>query len=526
MKKTLYIILILLISLPGFIARFSNKPDFDLSGENQIGVLKPQINLKSFINNEMQDSIESYLSNNSGFRGFVIRTFNQIDYSFFNTAHGDKAIIAKNKILLDEWYINAWLGRTYIGDDAINSKLYKIKMVQDTLTKKGIKFLFILEPDKATFYEDKIPHRIKILKQEKTNYKQIAIRSKEININYLDLQKYFLEIKDTCKFPLYPKSGIHWSTYGSYIALNKMTERIEQELNTDLNDIYWKSSIVSHHSEGIDYDLGRNINILFPIHQPLMRYPQLEFENNSNKKKPNMIVVGDSYYFNQYNTKFTYSLFNNNDFWYYNKTVYPDTYLKGKTTVQDINWIQRVEQQDIILLMVTSRFMHTIDWLFIDKLFTHYYPNLKWSNIDSEISKIQNDDPWFYKIMDKAEKSNIPLSIQKDLDAEYVRDKKATNQYRTIKSYIDEIKASPKWLKIIKNKAKQNRILEKDQIIKDAIYMAKHQTPQTNHKELEQIISDIKSDSKWYNKICKKATQNNISIEQQLKIDAEWVLNN
>ena len=68
-----------------------------------------------------------------GYRGVATRLRNQIDYSLFNLAHSDKAIVGKDNILFDEWYMNAWIGRTFIGEDFIDVKLHKLKMVQDTL---------------------------------------------------------------------------------------------------------------------------------------------------------------------------------------------------------------------------------------------------------------------------------------------------------------------------------------------------------------------------------------------------------
>jgi hypothetical protein len=520
MKKTLYYLFLVLLFIP-LLRQFGVFPinDIGLDGNVEVQTLS-EFNRNNWINGIFQKKAETVATENIGFRGFATRLRNQIDYSFFHLAHSDKAVVGKDNILFDEWYLDAWTGRTFVGNDFIDIKLHKLKMVQDTLKNLGTELIFILAPNKVNFFEEKIPDYYKMVQYPQSNYSTIAKRSKEIGIEFIDLNKYFLSIKDTSRYPLYPKSGIHWSNYGSYLALDTILNYIEAKQGIVLNDIYIDSIKLSHVPKHPDYDIGKNINLLCQIPQWEMAYPQLSYEDNPNKTKPKMLVSGDSYYFNIYNYDFTEKLFANNAFWYYAHWVYPEMYAK-KTEATSYELQPEIEGKDIVLMMVTSRFMHNIDWLLIDKLFDIYFPGILWKKTYNRRASIQTDHDYFFWLINEAEKQGILANEKIEKDVEYMLSKDSNSPIgKSVFDYIHEMENNTTWLEEIRQKARKNQNTLRDQEILDAYFMEKGYNKEIGKKE-----DEIRSNTEWFDKIAEKAKNNGSDINVQLRKEAIFLLN-
>lgn len=519
MKKVLFYSFLFFLFIP-LLKQINIFPvqDFELDGNFELQS-DVELNWHNWINGVYQNKADAIATEHIGYRGFATRLRNQIDYSFFKLAHSDKAIVGKDNILFDEWYLNAWTGRTFIGEDFIDIKLHKLKMVQDTLRKLGTELIFVLAPDKATFFEDKIPDYYQQNKFGISNYSYLTQRSKEIKINFIDLNTYFLAIKDTIPHPLYPKSGIHWSTYGSYIALDTIIKYIENTKQIDLNDITIDDIEITNIPKHPDYDIGQNINLLRQIPQWDMAYPKLSFEDNPNKPKPKMLVTGDSYYFNIYSFDFTEHLFSNNAFWYYANWVYPE-YYKERTEASSLNFRKEIEDKDILLMMVTGRFMHNIDWLVIEKLFNIYYPNVLWKKNYDRRASIHIDHDYFYWLVEGADKMGLTIDEKLNIDANYLLSmENSTPNGKCVYDYIEEMDNNREWLQQIEKKAKQNNETLRDQKILDGLFLWKEYNTQVINKE-----SEIRNEPAWFEKVVSKANESGISVDVQLRNEAIFIV--
>lgn len=392
-------------------------------------------------------------------------------------------------------------------------------MVQDTLHELGTELVFVLAPDKATFFEEKIPGYYKRKRNPYNNYTYITERAVDIGIRFIDLNKYFLSIKDSSPYPLYPKSGIHWSNYGSFIALDSIIHYIEAAKNINLNDITIDSIEVTTSPKHPDYDIGKNINLLCQIPQWEMAYPSLKYEDNPDRPKPKMLVTGDSYYFNIYNYNFTDHLFSNNAFWYYANWVYPENY-KKKTEAKGLDIKKEVEEKDILLMMVTGRFMHNIDWLVIEKLFNAYYPGIVWKSNYDRRAGIHVDHDYFYWLVEEADRKGLTVDEKLNFDADYLLSStNTTPKDKSVFDYVHEMENNLEWLeKVIAKANKEGRRL-RDQKILDGLFLV-----QEYNKQIVLQENEIKANSDWFNKVVEKAHESGTSVDDQLRNEAIYII--
>ncbi len=124
----------------------------------------------------------------------------------------------------------------------------------------------------------------------------------------------------------------------------------------------------------IEDHIGVTLNLLcrLPTNEDLA-YPVYRFEENPAKDKHMVLVIGDSYYWNIFNTRIPKHLFKNEAFWYFYAQLYPETYYKP-TWAKDLNLKVEIEKQDVIFLMVIERFLHKNGWNFIEEAYALYGP--------------------------------------------------------------------------------------------------------------------------------------------------------
>ncbi len=367
LKPILFLIILILMVFPIIQKKFNIVELDNLNGAiDQIE--KPKFTINDWFSGKFQENEEKYFNENFGFRNLFVRFNNEIYFDFFKKAKANGVIIGKQNYLFEENYIKAYYGTDFIGKDSINKRMEKFKYLQDTLRKLNKNLLLIFAAGKGTYYSEYIPEKYKV-KKSTTNYEYHLKNAKKLGINYIDFNQYFLKNKNKSKYPLYPKYGIHWSIYGMCLAADSIIKHIEKARKIDMNSIYWEK-VDLEEPKNEDYDIGSGMNLLFNLKSFKMGYPQIKFEKDSSKIKPNLLVVSDSYYWGMFNFGIS-AVFNESHFWYYNKEIYPDTYTKPLMTDQ-INLRKEINKHDVIIVMSTQATMTDLGWGFIEKAYELY----------------------------------------------------------------------------------------------------------------------------------------------------------
>ena len=329
---------------------------------------KAVFSIRNWFTGEYQKQSEKYLDESFGFRSLFIRTHNQIAFSLFNKAKANGVLIGKNNYLYEENYLKAYNGWDFVGEKAIKSRLSKIKYLQDTLQKLNKTFILIFAAGKGSFYPEYFPKAYKV-KPKRTNYKTYISICKKMKINCIDFNAYFLQQKNKSTYPLYPKYGIHWSIYGMGIAADSIIHYIESKRGIKMPHIYW-NKITIEDAKDTDYDIGYGMNLLHKITDNPMAYPVFQFENDSNKVKPSSLFISDSFYWGMFNLGIS-NVFTDNQFWFYNEEVYPESYSKP-LKVRDLDLKKCIASKDVIVILATEATLPKLGWGAIESMYFSY----------------------------------------------------------------------------------------------------------------------------------------------------------
>jgi len=385
----------------------------------------PLFTHESWMNGTYQSTYSNHLNNTLGFRSDLVRLYNQIDFSLFRIPHANKIVVGKNNYLIAQQYIEASLGYDFVGKASVDRSVNLMKALQDKLEQTAnVHFLVLFVPDKGTFYPEVIPGRFLKKKQPLTNYAYYVERCKAAGVNFIDYNAWFLKMKDTSRYILYPKTGIHWSTYGSTLAIDSLMRYLRLKFGMNIPKLSIDSISMSKKAKYEDDDIGRTLNLIRPVSYPPLAYPSFHFIADTTKPRPRALFVGDSFYWQLYYPGFIDHMFSNKEFWYYNKDVYPETFNAPKLTSQ-LNYIGDVLSQNLVVLIQTNAGYGNVGYGFIQQTLQELSEGS--GRVKEFESRIRNSPEWLEKVKQKAVQNHVTVDEQVHSDAVYMANQELMN---------------------------------------------------------------------------------------------------
>ncbi len=364
-----YLQMLVLITILGF-SLFKSGEIMPLKGHLE-RVNRPKLNIADWLNGSYQKQMDQRTQSKFGFRSVFLRLKNQIDYTFFDEIHARDVVEGKDGFLYEENYIKSYLGKTFIGEEAIIHKTKKIKLLQDALAQLDKTLVVILAAGKASFYPDYFPAQYDTIEKTISNYTFYRKQFLEQQVDFIDFNHWFLQLKDTSRYLLYPKQGTHWSRYGECLVADSLLNYIEYMRQVDIPEIVYNNIQLKNKPQFTDKDLEDGMNLLFALDRASLAYPNHYFIDE-NKTKLNSLVVADSYYWGLHNMSFTSAVFEQAQFWFYNNDYYTADGQSGK--VADLNILEETLHSDVIILMATEATLDSFAWQYITKLNQQFEP--------------------------------------------------------------------------------------------------------------------------------------------------------
>jgi len=498
----------------------------DLNG-NFVQAEKPGFSLKSWMDGDFQTKSDIYIEEHIGFRNFLVRLINQIDFSLFRTVHAEGVVVGKQDQMFEYDYIRAFTGGDFIGEKIIDYKIRKLKFLQEYLkSERNIDLILIFEPAKSSFYPEYIPEHYFNDSSGTTNYKYFTSKADEYALKYINFNTYYQSLKNNTPYPLYPRYGIHWSTYGMSFIADSMLNYIEALRNIDMNDVYIDSIEVESIPRSVDFDIGVTLNLLCGLQtNEVLAYPVYRFEENPAKEKPSVLVIGDSYYWNIFNTRIPKYLFTNEAFWYFYAQAYPESYYKP-TWVKDLDLKAYIEKQDVIFLMVTERFLHKLGWNFIEEAYALYGPVSRLDIVHNKKCAILGYSEWLDSDIQKAKDRNLTLGEMLELDAEYLYSQSNINDLLTLKgpAYIESsIRQNNNWLNSLRSKAEENKLSLDELVHQDAVYQLQtnYKLAYDNYLKISEAKTAIMNDSILLSETKEIARKYYLTMEEAMQVKSE-----
>lgn len=311
----------------------------------------PRLSAQGWFEGTCQDSLERAWKDRFGFRNLFIRVNNQVAFSLYRKALANGVVIGKKNYLYESNYIHARNGDDYIGDSLILERSRKLKEIQEYCTERGKQLVVTFAAGKGSYYPEYFPERFQ-KEPGKTNIRGYSECFDSLGVHYIDFNKWFVEMKDTSKYCLYPKTGVHWSYYGMVLVIDSLTNYVGEATGREMTDFEFGNIGLSRKYQSSDRDIEEAMNIIFRINYDRMAYPEVRFVEKE-AAKPRGIIISDSFYWGLHNMGFSHRILGDSEFWYYFKQVYTVN-PGGVSDISEINPLEHIDSADIVILMATE----------------------------------------------------------------------------------------------------------------------------------------------------------------------------
>ncbi len=314
-----------------------------LQGAFDAGV-PPQFTAPLWFEGKYQQQTDHYLKYNTAFNGELVRLRNQVDYSVFGNIN-TILTLGKEKYIFDPNYISAINGTDLLNDSIKSGKIQAITHSKIILDSLNVPLLVCIAPNKAGYFQEYLNDSLNV--SENTNRIFFDSLFKSLNVPVLDYDKWFIALKDTSSWPLVPKYGAHWSTYGAFFAADTLMSVLQTLGGKKMASFYLTDIDISTKPRYTDDDYLASLNLMMKWKSPAMAYPRLQFADGY---KPNALIVSDSFIWNFYDLEILQNCFSQQShIRYYNKSTF-DNQKNNKGIAGQIK-LSDIENRDFVIIL-------------------------------------------------------------------------------------------------------------------------------------------------------------------------------
>lgn len=290
---------------------------------------KVRIAIYDFIQGELQENLEENIRYNFGFREVLIRLYNQYIWDFYHRSSNKTVKVGKDDWLFGfddfgnycqgaEFKCGKDISATKNRLDLEASRMYKVQHILDDYRI----FIFVsLLPSKAFVFPEYLPPYPNPDHEPLHAITYFPPLFDSLGINYINVEKIFEDWKGHVDYPLFPKTGTHWSHIAAEHAFDTIMRYVEHTapiklLHYDIGETYVAAP------QYPDTDLEDVMNLLRPIRPNTHYYADVKVVSDKTAAFPTLLVIGDSFFWNISGSVPLGALFLRYQYWYYNSTIY------------------------------------------------------------------------------------------------------------------------------------------------------------------------------------------------------------
>ena len=202
-----------------------------IPGENRLPAEFPKIKpgsdgLKKFI-----AGLEAYFNDHFGFRKGLIWSYrSHIFYSFHDQQGNRSALIGSDGWLYfsENQMVEHYRGTLLFTPDQLQDWKTLLELYRDWFAQRGIKFLFVVAPDKQSIYPEYLPSWMNKVSSETKLDQFFAYMKMHSTVDVLDLRQTLLENRSMG--PMYFKIDSHWNQLGAFFAYQRLVNELAVQL--------------------------------------------------------------------------------------------------------------------------------------------------------------------------------------------------------------------------------------------------------------------------------------------------------
>lgn len=320
----------------------------------------PTLSWTNWFSGDFQNSFEEYQKEHFGYRSDLTRLHNQIHFSIYGQAYHKDIFQVSDGHLVGQEYLDSWQGLDREEPTELQQRAQRLASLNQYLQANGKAFAVVIAPDKVSTYPESFGFKPDSEAKD-NNYHQWKKLLSEAQIPFIDFKRDYALNKEHAEYPLFPKTGIHWSVYGMTKALDSIADFISTNSQVQVPGLILNEISEHRNYRAVETDLEDALNLLIPLEKEALAYPSIA---ESKGEKPSILVVADSYFYEMYSSGLAAKVFDAPFFWYYHKTALKYDWLEAPRDPKDYSLDSLVAHTDVVLLMATTINLRDFPWAF------------------------------------------------------------------------------------------------------------------------------------------------------------------
>ncbi len=507
---------------------------------------KPELTFDNYRSNTYQTQIEKYVSENFGLREPVIRLYNQYIWSAYNKTYCHFIVPGKKGYLYYALAVNEHFGlelpKHYkSNEDAMKDadiELRQMNKLRHVLKDYGIEFLAFIAPDKPEVYPEYLPRRdANDTTIHLTDY--FSRRMNETGFPYINMTDWFVSMRDTASFPLFPKTDSHWrysAIYG-YDSLFRFMNTLDCEAKFPNIHI---GPPVAYESDKLEGD-EETLNLIFPIRGGKTKYKSdITVDDDTIQRKPKVLFIGDSFIWSLGEFMPANEIMADREIWFYNNTAYMG--FDNKTqSVRDIDRLSHILNADYVVFYSAGHQWWEATYGFAKDALLQLCvsDSLFEATVDDYTKKMRNYEG-YTDMTEEEVRKNMAYMLRNDpelipgLDGEDMPTIRNTERIEEALT-INRIRNDREWFNALNFYAVQHGMSPDDALSLEAHRIAQGESPLREEividttayiqMKKQEIIRKWRENPDQLRMMQQKANDRKLTLEEMLEKDAQWIIN-
>jgi alginate O-acetyltransferase complex protein AlgJ len=202
-------------------------------GENRLPAPFPKWHEASLVEAQKYISgLDDYFSDHFGFRKQLIHWFQRWKIGLYHDHSVYKVLIGPNHWLFlgEEGMIEHFLGIMKFTPQELQAWQRVLEKRRDWLAARGVKYLFVVAPDKQDIYPEELPAWLRNAApaSRETKLDQfLKYMQEHSTVEVLDLRPPLLAAKKTA--PTYLQNDTHWNWFGGFVACQEVVKTLTKQ---------------------------------------------------------------------------------------------------------------------------------------------------------------------------------------------------------------------------------------------------------------------------------------------------------
>lgn len=394
-KTGLFIFLFAAVWLPFLQELFPFIREVKLNGAF-VPAEKPELSIDSLRAGTFQPEFEKYQNERFGFRNFLVKVKNSTDYLLFHQLNVEDNIEGSGGLIYSKSSVERSLDMYYKGPEKNAATIERIRFMKDGIEKLGHHLLVLLAPSKEMLYPGNLPAPYAGRPLPFSDYHDFVNGFEKDSIPFIDLYPIIKQLKDTSQYPVFTKTGFHWSAYTAGYAQDYLVRRIRGLIPEPMPEYRRTGLEISDTARESDADFEGPQNLLFGLGQKKYVYSTFRVvPETMQRKRPKVIVIGDSFFWQIKDRKMLMHLFSDDSqFWFYFATTSFPLIDKASFPLGSLDIMAELESADIVVI---SGSMGTLG-MFPYGIADYYYDHVKPAVSDALIEYIKTRPAWMDRL--------------------------------------------------------------------------------------------------------------------------------